>query len=248
MELDVLTVVLLTGAAFLAGFVDSIAGGGGLITIPSLLLAGASPLAAIATNKVQAMFGAATAAYSYARSGLVVPRTMGGTIALAAASAAVGAVVATRLGTAVLERLIPLALIGIALFFVLQPQLDDTDRQPRVPRFAFAALAVTAVGFYDGILGPGTGSFFAIAFVALAGYGVLKATAHTKVLNLASNLGAFVVFAVDGAIEWRIGLLMGIGQVAGARLGSRIAMAQGARLIKPVLAATCIAISVSLLR
>jgi uncharacterized membrane protein YfcA len=247
MELDVLTVVLLTGAAFVAGFIDSIAGGGGLITIPALLFAGAGPLVAIATNKVQAIFGAGTAAVSYSRSGLVAPRSMVTGIAAAALASAVGALVATQLPAELLERAIPAALIGIALFFAFKPSIDDADRASRMTPVVFAATAIPAVGFYDGIFGPGTGSFFMVAFVGLAGYGVLRATAHTKVLNLASNLGAFGVFAVNGAIEWRIGLTMGLAQVAGAWFGSHVAIANGARLIKPVLVVTCIVISLRLL-
>ncbi len=247
MELDVLTVVLLTCAAFVAGFVDSIAGGGGLITIPALLFAGAGPLVAIATNKVQAIFGAGTAAVSYTRSGLVAPRSMVAGIAIAAAASAIGALAATELPAELLERAIPVALIGIALFFAFKPSIDDSDRAARMTPVVFGATAIPAVGFYDGIFGPGTGSFFMVAFVGLAGYGVLRATAHTKVLNLASNLGAFAVFAVNGAIEWRIGLAMGLAQVAGAWFGSHVAIANGARLIKPVLVITCIAISIRLL-
>jgi uncharacterized membrane protein YfcA len=246
MELDVLTLVLLSGAAFVAGFVDSIAGGGGLITIPALLFAGAGPLVAIATNKLQAIFGAGTAAVSYARSGLVTPRSMARGIAAAAGASAVGALVATRLPGELLEGAIPIALIAIALFFAFKPNIDDSDRHARMTPALFGATAVPAIGFYDGLFGPGTGSFFMAAFVALAGYGVLKATAHTKVLNFASNLGGLVVFALSGVIEWRIGLVMGLAQVAGAWLGSHVAMANGARLIKPVLVITCVAISLRL--
>ncbi len=247
MELDALTIVLLAGAALVAGFIDSIAGGGGLITIPALLFAGAGPLVAIATNKVQAIFGAGTAAVSYSRSGLVAPSTMVKSIVTAAGASAIGALVATQLPAAVLERAIPVALIGIALFFAFKPRIDDSDRHARMVPALFGVTAIPAIGFYDGIFGPGTGSFYMVAFVGLVGFGVLRATAHTKVLNLASNLGAFVVFAVNGAIEWRIGLLMGLAQVAGAWLGAHVAIANGARLIKPVLIITCLAISLRLL-
>jgi uncharacterized membrane protein YfcA len=247
MEFDAFTVVMLAFAAFVAGFIDSIAGGGGLVTIPALLFAGAGPLVAIATNKVQAIFGAGTAAVAYARSGLVAPRSMVRSIVTAAGASAMGALVATQLPAAVLERAIPVALIGIALFFAFKPSIDDSDRAARLTPLVFGVTAIPAVGFYDGIFGPGTGSFFMVAFVGLAGFGVLKATAHTKVLNLASNLGAFAVFAVNGAIVWRIGLVMGLAQVAGAWFGSQMAMANGARLIKPVLVTTCIAISLRLL-
>jgi uncharacterized membrane protein YfcA len=108
-------------------------------------------------------------------------------------------------------------------------------------------IVVPLIGFYDGIFGPGTGSFFMLAFVALAGYGLLKATAHTKLLNFASNLGAFAVFAFVGAISWKIGLMMGAAQFAGAQVGSRLAMKNGARIIKPLLVITCVALAAKLI-
>ena len=103
------------------------------------------------------------------------------------------------------------------------------------------------IGLYDGVFGPGTGSFFMLAFVSLAGFGMLKATAHTKLLNLGSNLGAFLVFVASGVVLWKVGLLMGVGQFLGAQTGSRFAMRQGARIIKPLLVVTCVALAIKLL-
>lgn len=239
--------VMLIGAAFVAGFVDSIAGGGGLITLPVLLLAGATPLQALSTNKVQGVFGAATAALSYAASGHVVLRAQLGAAVLAFVAGLAGALLVTVLPTASLRMALPVVLIGIAGFFALKKGLDDTDRQQRIAPATFTAFVVPLIGFYDGLIGPGAGAFYMIGFVTLAGYGVLKATAHTKLLNFASNLGGLMGFAAAGAPWWVMGLAMGLAQVAGARLGARLAMRVGARVIKPLLVLTSGALALRLI-
>ncbi|WP_421858328.1 TSUP family transporter [Oricola sp.] len=239
-------VLLLAAAAFLAGFVDSIAGGGGLITIPALLLAGASPVDALGTNKAQGVFGTVSATLSYARHGLVRLAAQTLPALLAFAGSILGALVATVVPGAIFGAVLPLLLVAIALYFALRPGLDDNDRAERLPPAMFAAAIVPLIGFYDGLFGPGTGSFFMLAFVALAGYGVLKATAHTKLLNLASNLGGLVLFSLAGAVLWKTAIIMGIAQFVGAQLGARLAMRRGARLIKPLLVVVCITLAVRL--
>jgi uncharacterized protein len=238
---------LLICAAFVAGFVDSIAGGGGLITVPVLLLAGATPLQALGTNKVQGSFGAATAALTYARAGHVNLRRQLPAAAVAFAAGVAGAMLATILPTAFLRSLLPVILIAIALFFAFKPGLTDADRTARLSPLGFTALIVPLIGTYDGLVGPGAGAFYMIGFVMLAGYGVLKATAHTKLLNFASNLGGLAAFAATGTPWWIIGLAMGAAQVAGAAVGARLAMRIGARLIKPLLVATSTLLALRLL-
>ncbi len=235
---------MLIVAAFAAGFVDSIAGGGGLITLPVLLLAGATPLQALSTNKVQGVFGAATAALTYAAKGQVNLRAQAGAAVIAFVAGLAGAFLVAFVPTEALRRLLPFVLIAIAAFFALRKGLDDTDRAQRITPAAFTAFVVPLIGFYDGLIGPGAGAFYMIGFVMLAGYGVLRATAHTKLLNFASNLGGLVAFAATGAPWWAMGLAMGLAQVAGASLGARLALRKGARLIKPllVLASTGLAV------
>lgn len=237
---------LLVLAAFLAGFVDSIAGGGGLITLPALLLAGASPVEALSTNKVQGTFGAATAAVSYARGGHVDPRRQLGAAGLAFLAGAGGALAVSLVPTGGLRLALPVILIGIALFFALKPGLSDEDRTARISPALFSAAIVPLIGFYDGLIGPGAGAFYMIGFVLLAGYGVLRATAHTKLLNLASNLGGLAVFAAQGAPWWAMGLAMGAAQIAGARIGARLAMRVGAKVIKPLLVVSSTALAIRL--
>lgn len=247
MDLSPDLIAFLIAAAFAAGFVDSIAGGGGLITVPALLLAGIPPAQALATNKVQGVFGAATAALSYAASGLVDLRRQWGQALIAGLAGVAGALMVGALPTDALRLGLPVVLIAIAAFFALKPGLNDTDRAQRMPPAIFAATFVPLVGFYDGLVGPGTGAFFMLGFVMLAGYGVLRATAHTKLLNFASNAGGLLAFALIGAPLWGIGLAMGAAQIAGAWIGSRMAMRIGARLIKPLLVITSTAMALRLI-
>ncbi|PLL12216.1 hypothetical protein C0V75_14365 [Tabrizicola sp. TH137] len=227
--------LLLILAAFLAGFVDSIAGGGGLISVPALLLAGASPIEALATNKLQGTFGAATATATYARAGHVQLREQLGMAVISAIGGGLGALVAHLVPVEVLRVVMPVVLVAVALFFALKPGLSDADRVARMRPGVFAVTAVPLIAAYDGFFGPGTGSFFMLAFVMLAGFGVLKATAHTKLLNFASNIGSLAVFIPSGAMWWAVGSCMAAAQVLGAALGARLAMRVGARLIKPLL-------------
>ncbi|MCV0397946.1 MAG: TSUP family transporter [Rhizobiaceae bacterium] len=238
---------ILVVAAFVAGFIDSIAGGGGLITVPALLLAGMSPAEALGTNKLQGLFGTGSATLSYAAKGHVDLRTQLPAASLAFGGAVAGALLAVYVPGDVLRVLLPVMLVAIALYFALRRGLDDTDRARRVAPALFTATLVPLIGFYDGLFGPGTGSFFMLAFVALAGYGVLKATAHTKLLNFASNIGGFAAFAAVGVVSWKVGLAMGAAQFAGARLGSVVAMRNGARIIRPLLVLTCLALAVRLM-
>ncbi len=238
--------LILICAAFVAGFVDSIAGGGGLITLPVLLLAGASPLEALATNKVQGSFGAATAAVTYARAGHVDLARQLPAAAIAFGAGVAGAVLASVIPTEGLRLALPVVLIGIAVFFALKPGLTDVDRTARLRPAVFTATVVPVIGFYDGLIGPGAGAFYMTSFVMLAGYGVLRATAHTKLLNFASNIGGLLAFAITGAPWWIIGIAMGGAQVCGARLGARLAMRIGARLIKPLLVMTSVLLAIRL--
>jgi len=240
-------VLFLAAAAFVAGFIDSIAGGGGLITVPALLLAGFTPVQSLGTNKLQSLFGSASATIAYASKGHVNLRKQLPAAVMSFLGAAAGAALATILPGEWLRMVLPPMLIAIALYFALKPNMDDVDRTERLSPFLFGLVVVPLIGFYDGLFGPGAGSFFMLSFVALAGYGVLKATAHTKLLNFASNLGGFALFALAGVVSWKIGLMMGICQFTGARLGAALAMKNGARLIKPLLVGTCVVLAVRLL-
>lgn len=239
--------LLLMAAGFVAGFIDAIAGGGGLITVPVLLIAGANPVTALATNKIQGLFGAATAALSYARGGHVDLRSQWGSASIAFGASILGALLVSALPVEWIRMILPVLLVGIALFFAFKKGLGDLDRARRLSPALFAGTMVPLCAAYDGLLGPGAGSFYMLAFVSLAGYGILKATAHTKLLNLASNAGALAAFAFVATPWWITGLAMGAAQIAGARLGAIMAQKIGARLIKPLLVITSVALAVKLI-
>ncbi|MGO4439930.1 TSUP family transporter [Rhizobium sp. RAF56] len=240
-------ILLLFVAAFFAGFVDSIAGGGGLITVPAMLIVGLPPLQMLGTNKAQSIFGAASATIAYARKGHVHLPSQLLLGLMAVGGGALGATLATILPGDLLRGMLPFLLIAIAVYFALKPNLGDIERHHRISKTVFGLTLVPLIAFYDGAFGPGTGSFFMLAFVTLAGYGLLKATAHTKLLNFGSNLGSLIVFASYGVILWKIGLMMGVGQFLGAQAGSRFAMRNGSKIIKPLLVCVCIAFAVKLI-
>lgn len=237
----------LFAAAFVAGFIDSIAGGGGLITVPAMLIAGVPPLQTLGTNKLQSLFGSSSATIAYARKGHVRVQDQWPMFLMAVLGGGLGAMLATVMPGTFLKAVMPFLLIVIGLYFGFKPKLSDEDRQARITPFLFGLTAVPLIALYDGVFGPGTGSFFMLAFVWLAGYGMLKATAHTKMLNFGSNVGAFLIFLLNGAILWKAGLLMGVGQFIGAQAGSRLAMRSGAKLIKPLLLITCFGLALRLM-
>jgi uncharacterized protein len=192
------------------------------------------------------VFGSGAATFTYARAGHVNLKQQlpMGLMSLVASMA--GAFCATLLPQDVFRQVLPFVLVAIALYFVLKPDVSDLDTVERIKPVVFAVTLVPVIGFYDGIFGPGTGSFFMLGFVALAGFGLLKATAHTKFLNFASNLGSLVVFGLLGVVLWKTALAMGVGQFFGARLGAKFAMKNGAKIIKPLLVFVCIALAARL--
>ncbi len=239
--------VVLFCVAIFAGFIDSIAGGGGLITIPAMLIMGIAPLDTLGTNKLQSQFGSASATIAYARRGHVNLREQLPMALMAMLGGALGAIAAGFVPSSVLRTIMPFLLIAIALYFALKPQMSDVDSHRRITPFVFGLVIAPLIGFYDGVFGPGAGSFYMLAFVALAGFGMLKATAHTKLLNFGSNIGGFIVFAIGGSVFWKLGLAMGVGQFIGAQVGSRFAMKNGAKIIRPLLVVSCLAMATKLL-
>ena len=242
--------ILLTliGVGFAAGLIDAIAGGGGLLTIPALLLAGLPPVTALGTNKLQSMFGSGSACLRYARAGQLDWALWWPFALLSGVGAAGGAALAGLLPPKVLSTLLPAFLVFIGVWFALrrEPAEQDVER-PRMGRATFGLTAVPSIGFYDGLFGPGTGSFFVLAFTTLRGQRLLRATAHTKLMNFASNIGGFIGFLALGAIDWRIGIAMGIAQFIGARIGAALAIRGGTRLIRPLLTFICLATATRLL-
>jgi uncharacterized protein len=238
---------LLGLAAFAAGFVDGIAGGGGLISVTALLLAGLDPVSAIATNKLQGVFGTGSALYAFIRRGLVQWRALPWLLVTALLAGACGALAVKSLPSDWLRGLVPVLLTVAALYFAFSPALSDEDAQKRWGMPAFAIFLVCPVAFYDGFFGPGAGSFYMLGIVALLGFGVVRAAAKTKALNFASNVASLLYFLSQGLADWSYGLVMAVAAVAGAQVGTRLAIRHGVRLIKPMLVLMSIAVALRLL-
>lgn len=238
--------IFLMLAALVAGFVDSIAGGGGLLALPALLLAGLDPVSALATNKLQGSFGTASATYAYWKKGHLQISDHWQAVTATFLAACLGVAAIKYAPTQWLSAALPVLLVIIAIYFAVSPKLSDVKKPPRIPATVFACGIAPAIGFYDGIFGPGTGSFFMLALITLLGLGVVQATAQTKLLNFTSNIAALLVFAFSGKIVWVLGLMMGIAQFIGAQLGSRLAMRQGATIIRPLLVVVCCAMAIKL--
>ena len=234
-------------AGTVAGFVDSVAGGGGLITIPVLLGLGLQPQEALGTNKLQATFGSGSAAWHYSQAGTVRVADCTRGFMLALLGSVAGALVVQRVDPAFLRKAIPVLLICVAVYFMIKPDLGSKDGKPRMSRGWFDVVFGLSLGFYDGFFGPGTGTFWAMAFVLYMGTSLTAATGATKVMNFASNLGSLLLFLWSGKVLFAAGLVMGAGQFLGARLGSRMVITHGARFIRPVFLTIVLALTLKLL-
>jgi uncharacterized membrane protein YfcA len=239
LDLPALTLALLVLAAFAAGWVDAVVGGGGLVQLPALLIglpADTPPAAVLGTNKVSSVFGTATSSVTYALKMRPDWRTVLPLVLSAAAGAAGGAELAKFLPRAYFTPVVLVALIGVGLYTWRRPQLGLTSARLHQgsAHYGRTSLIGLGVGAYDGFLGPGTGSFFVILLVGVLGYGFLEASAKAKIANLATNLSAITVFALHGSVLWALGLTMGAANLLGGLLGARTALRYGNGFVRKV--------------
>lgn len=234
MQLTVEIIAFLALVAFIAGVIDAMAGGGGLLTIPALMAVGVQPVAAIATNKLQSTFGTGGAFLAFARAGHIDFRRYALPAAAALFGSALGAFVLQRVDPSFLAGFIPLLLIAMMIYFVAAPKMSDVDRHSRLGPLALMGVTAT-IGFYDGFFGPGTGSFFTTALVALGGLGLVRAIAHTKFLNFATNLAGLTVMIAGGHVLWLAGGVMAVASIAGNQVGAHLAMRFGGRGVRLLL-------------
>lgn len=232
------TLALMVLAALTAGWVDAVVGGGGLVQLPALLLGfpQAAPVQLLATNKLASICGTSTSAVTYWRRVRPDLRTAIPLALLAFAGSLVGAAVASRLPRSVFDPVILVVLVGVGAYTLLRPDLgaETVLRWSGHRHVVMAGVAGLAVGCYDGALGPGTGSFFVFWLVGLMGYAFLEASAKAKIANVATNLAALAVFVPQGAVMWRVGLVMGAANLVGGYLGARTAVAAGTRFVRVV--------------
>jgi uncharacterized protein len=247
LELSVATYLLLFFAGLAGGFIDSIAGGGGLISVPALLWAGLPPQIVLGTNKMQAVWGTLIAVRGYAKKGWVRWREMKLVIGVTFVGALLGTWVVTLMSNELLLRLVPWLLFGIALYVLFSPRFGQQQVKAKLSPSAFALLMGSLLGFYDGFFGPGTGSFWTVACLGLLGLDLLRATAYTKVVNLASNAASVLVFACAASIRYDVAVVMVAGQLGGAWLGSRLAIRHGVPFIRMCFLSVVLALVIKLL-
>ena len=255
-HLPPLTVALLALVSFVAGVIDAIAGGGGLLTLPALLAAGLPPHLALATNKGQSVFGSGAAMVNFWRAGLVDPARARVGFPLALLGALCGAALVLAIPAANLKPIILVLLAGAALFIGLKrpprPAAQGASPAPHTAASAATARPVVAgliaftIAGYDGFFGPGTGTFLIVAFVALLGDGMARASAAAKVVNFASNLAALALFAWRGAVVWPVALPMAVGQLCGGWIGAHLAVRRGDALVRRVAVLSALALAVKL--
>lgn len=235
MEFGFDVLAMLFGVAMLAGFIDAIAGGGGLLTVPALLSVGIPPAAALGTNKLQSTGGSLSASIYFIRKKAVNVKEIPLLIVMTFIGAAAGAILVQSINVDALKIILPFLMLALGIYFLFSPNIGEEDRQQRLSYIAYAFTAALGLGFYDGVFGPGTGSFLTLSFILLLGFNLPKAVAHTKVLNFTSNIASLIFFILGGAIIWKIGFIMLVGQLIGGTLGARMVVTKGKKLIRPML-------------
>ena len=243
-----LPVLLLTIAAFFAGLVDAIAGGGGLLTLPSLLAAGLPPDLALGTNKGQSVWGSGAALHSFWKRGLIARERAAWLFPAGFAGALCGVELVLHVDRTLLRPIvIGLLLVAATAIASYRPPTDGTASTPQRGRARNLALLIAlSIGFYDGFFGPGTGTFLIVLMVALLKDDLLQATANAKVVNFASNLASVLWFAHAGKVVWHVALPMAVGQLTGGTLGAALAVKEGQQLVRKVTLAVVAALIIKL--
>lgn len=245
MTWELLTLLFLAGLS--AGFIDAIAGGGGLISVPALLWAGLTPQMALGTNKMQSTWGTLMAVIKYAKAGLVGWKEVRLTVLVTFLFSGIGTWAVTQVSNEVLKKIVPWMLLGIAIYVLFSPNLGKTTVKARLSLASFACLAGAILGFYDGFFGPGTGAFWTLACLSLIGLTLTHATGFTKVANLASNAASLIVFVASARVNYEVAAAMIAGQLMGGRLGATLAIRHGAPFIRTIFISVVFAIVLKLL-
>ncbi|MFA0414578.1 sulfite exporter TauE/SafE family protein [Vibrio renipiscarius] len=229
--------LVLALVAFFAGFIDAVAGGGGMLTVPTLLSLGLPPHMALGTNKLAASFASSTAAFTYYKKRLFKPQCWNRSFIATFIGAIVGTLVVDAISTQWLEKTLPLIILAAAVYTIWHktPENSSNELPPPCPVFRKKQVVQGGIlGFYDGIAGPGTGAFWTVSTMALYRLNILVASGVAKAMNFTSNFTSLVTFAILGHIDWVLGLTMGVCLMAGAFVGAHSAIRFGAKFIRPV--------------
>jgi len=241
LPLSIETLCLLFMAACIAGFLDTLAGGGGLIVLPALIISGIPPIAALGTNKLQGSIGTATATFVMLRKRKVSWDGVKPLMLSAFIGSLAGTIVVQCIQTETLHSVIPIVLLLIVVYFLFSPQVQPIKRKPTVSASNYQKYIVPVIGCYDGMFGPGTGSFFALSGVSLRGYGLIEATAIAKTLNFSTNFASLLIFLFVGKVVWSAGLVMMFGQFVGAWTGSHCLFKIDPKYLRIIVVLMCLA-------
>jgi len=237
-SLELLSVLFVV--ALVAGFVDAVSGGGGLIALPALMLTGLTPLQALATNKLQAFFGKLSSVRYFLSQGVIDFARFKWPLLLCFICAALGTLAIQHLPNKILQQILPWMIAGAAIYLIVAPGATDKESKAKLSFNLFSLILLPVIAFYDGFFGPASGSFFLLSFIALAGFNSTKAVAHGRLILLVTNGAALLVYMGSGQILWLLGLVMAVGQWAGAYLGSKLVYLKGSKIVKPMLLLVCL--------
>ncbi|KUO76197.1 MAG: hypothetical protein APF77_23995 [Clostridia bacterium BRH_c25] len=248
-EISIIRLLFLCFAGFAAAAVDAIAGGGGLINLPAILAVGVPPHFALGTNKFASSFGAFTSAYTFTRSGKVFIPLMKYTVPCTLVGSAIGVLTALKIDQGFLQIIILVLIFATAIYTILKKDFGSEDKFEGLTRknIIQGCILAFSLGFYDGFFGPGTGSFLIFLFIRIYGFDFTAAAGNSKVLNFVSNITSLVMFAINGKIYYMLGIPIGLAMIVGARVGSRIAIKNGAKVIKPIFVTIALVLTLKLL-
>jgi len=232
-------ITLLFFIAILVGFIDSIAGGGGLILIPVLLLVGFPPVYALGTSKFQSVFGKMSSVRYFYKSGEFKINELKSPLLICFISSLIGAYCVQHINTAILQKSLPWLIGLVACYFIFSKNLDNKKNTKKINNNVFWLLVIPLIAYYDGFFGPASGSFFVVCFVSLMGFGIVSATAHTRLFLLVSNIAALITFIYFDHVVWLAGVVMAVGAWIGARYGSEVVHRKGIKIIKPLMLLIC---------
>lgn len=249
MVFSLLTIIFLCAAGFLAALVDSIAGGGGLISLPALLIAGVPPHFALGTNKFASTCASFTSSLKFARSGKVNFKLLRFLVPFTLIGAALGVQTVLQIDQKFLSSLVLILILFVGLYSLVSKTvgLEDKTKVFTSLNIFYGILLALSLGFYDGFFGPGTGSFLIFGLISIYGFDFVKAGGNAKFLNFISNITSLVLFAFHGQINYQIGLPVAICMIFGARIGTRLALQNGASLIKPIFVTMSLGVAIKML-
>lgn len=242
MDLSIITyelMIILFVVAVFAGFIDTLAGGGGLITIPALILTGMPPLLALGTNKFQAFIGSGTASIMMIRKKKITFNEVKHLMLMAFVGSVIGTICVQFIDVKLLNFVIPIVLLLIGVYFLFMPKASNIESKAKISEKTYQYTAVPFIGFYDGMFGPGTGSFLSLSAIALRGIELIKATAMAKTMNFATNIGSVIIFLIYGQVIFSIGILMMLGQMIGAYIASHFLLRINPLHLRIIVIAMC---------